>query len=229
MASGKVIVPSKAITKKKGKANKKLTWTDQDTDVFAEVIYDPQYRGSDYTVGWATVLERLALKKSSNVKIFEEIQEALKKEFEASKMKVKEFTVEQLRSKYKWFKREWKQIQNKIKFGSGLSSKETESTRWYDILNPVFTEGVDEFTDVACSAGDIAEESSFTSVVSVHAGEEAMGYSSSSDESSEERSTIPLSVPEGDNKLEVHHGSDKRKASEDESNEKEMKKKGKSG
>ena len=51
MASGKVIVPSKAITKKKEKANKKLTWTDQDTDVFAEVIYDPQYRGSDYTVG----------------------------------------------------------------------------------------------------------------------------------------------------------------------------------
>ena len=40
MASGKVIVPSKAITKKKEKANKKLTWTDQDTDVFAEVIYD---------------------------------------------------------------------------------------------------------------------------------------------------------------------------------------------
>ena len=153
MASGKVIVPSKAITKKKEKANKKLTWTDQDTDVFAEVIYDPQYRGSDYTVGWATVLERLALKKSSNVKIFEEIQEALRKEFEARKMKVKEFTVEQLRSKYKWFKREWKYIQNKIKFGSGLSSKETECTRWYDTLNPVFTEGVDEFTDVACSAG----------------------------------------------------------------------------
>lgn len=226
MASGKVIVPSKAITKKKEKANKKLTWTDQDTDVFAEVIYDPQYRGSDYTVGWATVLERLALKKSSNVKIFEEIQEALKKEFEARKMKVKEFTVEQLRSKYKWFKREWKHIQNKIKFGSGLSSKETECTRWYDTLNPVFTEGVDEFTDLACSAGDIAEERSFTSVVSVHAssGEEEMDHSSSSDESSEERSTTPLSVPEGDNKLEVHHGGDKRKASEDESNKEEMKK-----
>ena len=199
MASGKVIVPSKAITKKKEKANKKLTWTDQDTDVFAEVIYDPQYRGSDYTVGWATVLERLALKKSSNVKIFEEIQEALKKEFEARKMKVKEFTVEQLRSKYKWFKREWKHIQNKIKFGSGLSSKETECTGWYDTLNPVFTEGVDEFTDVACSAGDIAEERSFTSVVSVHAssGEKEMDHSSSSNESSEERSTTPLSVPEG--------------------------------
>ena len=49
-----------ASSKKKGKT--KLTWTDQDTDDFAEVIFDPQYRGSDYTVGWARVLERLALK-----------------------------------------------------------------------------------------------------------------------------------------------------------------------
>ena len=99
----------------------------------------------------------------------------------------------------KWFKREWKHIQNKIKFGSGLSSKETECTGWYDTLNPVFTEGVDEFTDVACSAGS---------------GEKEMDHSSSSDESSdessEERSTTPLSVPEGDYKLEIHHGGDKR-------------------
>ena len=144
-------------------------------------------------------IERLALKKSSNVKIFEKIQIALKKEFQARKMEVKDFSVEQLRSKYKWFKREWKHIQNKIKFGSGLSSKETdpesESTRWYDILNPVFTEGVDDFTDVARSAGDIADESSISSAVSVHAssGEGEMGHSSSDESCDEERSTT--SVP----------------------------------
>ena len=57
-------------------SSKKLIWKDRDTDVFAEVIFDPQYRGSDHTVGWATVLEQLALKKSANVKIFEEIQKA---------------------------------------------------------------------------------------------------------------------------------------------------------
>ena len=108
-------------------------------------------------------------------------------------MKVKEFTVEQLRSKYKWFKREWKHIQNKIKFGSGLSSKETECTRWYDTLNPVFTEGVDEFTDVACSAGDIAEERSFTSVVSVHAS------------SGEEEWITPLAVMKAVRKDQQHH------------------------
>ena len=70
MASSKATASSK----KKGKT--KLIWKDRDTDVFAEVIFDPQYRGSDHTVGWATVLERLALKKSANVKIFEEIQKA---------------------------------------------------------------------------------------------------------------------------------------------------------
>ena len=213
-----------ASLKKKGKT--KLT--DQDTDVFAEVIFDPQYRGSDYTVGWARVLERLALKKSSNVKIFEEIQIALRKEFQARKMEVKDFSVEQLRPKYNWLKREWKHIQNKIKFGSGLSWKETdpesESTRWWDILNPVFTEGVDEFTNVACSAGDMADESCISSAVSVHAisGEGQMGHSSSDESCDMERSITPVSVPEGDNKFENHHGSDKRKVIEDESNEGKM-------
>ena len=77
-----------ASSKKKGKT--KLTWRDRDTDV--EVIFDPQYSGSDHTVRWATVLERLALKKSSNVKIFEEIQKTLKKEFQTRKMEVKELT-----------------------------------------------------------------------------------------------------------------------------------------
>ena len=44
-----------------------LTWTDYDTSsIFAEVLFDPQYRGRDYTVGWATIMERLAPKKSSN-------------------------------------------------------------------------------------------------------------------------------------------------------------------
>ena len=37
MASSKAIASSK----KKGKT--KLTWTDQDTDVFAEVIFDTKY------------------------------------------------------------------------------------------------------------------------------------------------------------------------------------------
>ena len=71
-----------AFSKKKGKT--KLIWTDRDTDVFVEVKFDPQYRGSDHTVGWATVLERLALKKSSNVMIFEEIQKPLKRKKDGS-------------------------------------------------------------------------------------------------------------------------------------------------
>lgn len=33
------------------------------------------------------------------------------------------FTIEQLREKYKWFKKQWRIIDNKIKNGSGLAGK----------------------------------------------------------------------------------------------------------
>lgn len=86
---------------------------------------------------------------------------------------------------------------------------------------------MDEFTDVACSAGDIADESSISSAVSVHAssGEGRIGHSSSDESCDEERSTTPVSVPEGDNKFEDHHDSDKRKVIDDKSNEGKMEKK----
>ena len=80
---------------------------------------------------------------------------------------------------------------------------------------------MDEFTDVACSAGDIADESSISSAGSVHAssGEGQMSHSISDESCDEERSTTPVSVPEGSHKFEDHRGSDKRKVIEDESNE----------
>ena len=86
---------------------------------------------------------------------------------------------------------------------------------------------MDEFTDVACSAGDIDDERAISSAISVHAssGEGEMGHSSSDESCDEERSRTPVSVPEGDNKFEDHHGSDKRKVIEDESNEGKMEKK----
>ena len=81
--------PVKVTASLKNKDKTKLTWTDQKTDVFAEGIFDPQYRTSDCTVGWVTVLERLALKKSSNVKIFEAIQKPLKRNFREERRKSK--------------------------------------------------------------------------------------------------------------------------------------------
>ena len=114
------------ITKKKGKTNKKLTWTYQDTEVFAEVISDPIYRRSDYTIWWATILERLAFKKSSDKrKDIEEIQEALKNEFEARDMEAKEFTVKQLSGNTNGSNGSRNTSEGEIKFGSGLSWKET--------------------------------------------------------------------------------------------------------
>ena len=86
------MAPSKATASSKKERKTMLTWTDRDTNIFAEVTFDPQYRRSDHTVGWATVLERLTLKKSSNVKDIQKIQKTLKKEFQPRKMEVKEFT-----------------------------------------------------------------------------------------------------------------------------------------
>ena len=70
-----------------------MTWTDRDTEVFLEVIFDTKYRESDHIVGWATVLERLALKKSSNAKIFEEVQKKLKTNFRQERWKSKSLRV----------------------------------------------------------------------------------------------------------------------------------------
>jgi len=36
------------------------------------------------------------------------------------------FTIGQLRAKFKWFKKEWRSIDNKIKCGSGLGGKDTK-------------------------------------------------------------------------------------------------------
>ena len=84
---------------------------------------------------------------------------------------------------------------------------------------------MDEFTDVACSAGDIADESSISSAISVNASSGEMGHSSSDESCNEQRSRTPGSVPEGDKNFEDHHGSATRTFIEDESNEGKMEKK----
>ena len=52
---------------------------------------------------WALVLETMALKKSSNEKVFGKILEELKEELNNECV----VNLDQLRRKYKWFKQEW--------------------------------------------------------------------------------------------------------------------------
>ena len=92
-------------------------------------------------------MDKLALKESSNNKVFEHIQKEL-----AAEMGTEDF---QLRNnnyfrsastkldisivqKYNWFKTEWANKTDHAKNGSGLDPE--KESHWYQILNPVFAE-----------------------------------------------------------------------------------------
>ena len=61
---------------------------------------------------------KLCFKKQANEELFGEIklelEDALQEDDE------EKFTVERLRAKFKWFKKEWRRIDNKIKCSTGL-------------------------------------------------------------------------------------------------------------
>jgi hypothetical protein len=65
------------------------------------------------------------------------------------------FTIEKLRAKFKWFKKQWRMIDCKIKNGTGLGGKDTAVPSWYDIMNPHFCEAADDMTSVSSKASDI--------------------------------------------------------------------------
>ena len=65
-----------------------------------------------------------------------------------------------MRTKYKWFKKEWRRIDHKIKSGTGLGRKDTITPTWYDVLNPHFCEAVDNMTSVLTKASDMYNISS---------------------------------------------------------------------
>ena len=58
------------------------------------------------------------------------------------------FTIEQVRAKLKWFKKEWRSIDKKIKCGSRLGRKNTKVPKWYDIMNPQFCDAVNDMTSL---------------------------------------------------------------------------------
>lgn len=57
--------------------------------------------------------------------------------------------------KYKWFKQAWRKINTKIRSGSLLATKDTEFPKWYLLLDPIFTEGVDNMIKLSSKADDI--------------------------------------------------------------------------
>lgn len=113
-------------------------WSDEQTELFAAVL-SLRYSKDGEESSLAVELENLAVKKSSNEKLFREIQANLEDELIKIDQSFRDndeeatFSVPQLRAKYKWLKREWKIIQNK------LSYEEVKLPSWYKLLDPVFS------------------------------------------------------------------------------------------
>ena len=100
---------SKVAKRKAGKKLKKNTWKENEVFLFATVLSSLEDRDKP----WAFILETLALKKTANerifIKILEEFDDVLAKEGK-EKDENYQFTVAQLRAKYKWLKKEWRRI-----------------------------------------------------------------------------------------------------------------------
>ena len=112
------------------------------------------------TNNYAAILEKLALKKSSNNELFEHIKNTFDEELNDREFKLmnieKNFTkdghpiphktldtsIERLRKKYKALKQEWSKIITRIKSASGLSPE--KEPIWFKHLDPVFCETNEE-------------------------------------------------------------------------------------
>lgn len=73
-----------------------------------------------------------------------------------------------------------------------VGSKETLVSKWYDTLNPILTEAVDDMTEVACSASDISQV--FMKEVDVLKENESSLWDSNSEESDGEQCNKEVEV-----------------------------------
>ena len=135
---------------KKNTKNRKVSevrvrkWTHRELKEFAYVLADDVNE-------FALSLETLALKRSANIHIFEQIKEELEKHLHVQMAEDAEesvpkkrlnksidTSVPKLRVKYKWLKDQRRKLTDIIKVGSGkLPIDELE---WFKILDPVFSE-----------------------------------------------------------------------------------------
>ena len=89
------------------------------------------------------------MKKQANEELFRQIREELEDVLGDETSDDYKFTIEQLGVKLKWFKKEWRSFDNKIKCGSGLGGKDTKVPKGYDIMNPHFCDAVDDMTSLS--------------------------------------------------------------------------------
>ena len=141
---------------------KERVWTETELKYLALVLADEKTQ-------YAVILESLALKKSANNEIFEEIARDLERylsseefnqnnEREKSKSKGKrkdsplDITPARLRVKYKFLRTQWRKLTDRVKKGSGKAP--IEEPEWLTILNPIFSDTMGDM-DVASSPSDV--------------------------------------------------------------------------
>ena len=137
---------------KKGKPKKNMVWSEEEATKYTEVLTDSDNK--DHS--WLYQLENCALKKQANKELFGEIKHELEDALHEDDEE--KFTVDRLCAKFKWFKREWRRIDNKIKCGTGLGRDDTKELKWFKILSPHFCDAVDQMTHVSSKASDLSDE-----------------------------------------------------------------------
>jgi hypothetical protein len=118
----------------------------------------------------------LALKKTANNNLFEEIVDALQmwilelfnklenEEGISKRYKGKRvlpplnITVAKLRVKYKWLRSEWRKYTDRVRKGSG--KKTINEPKWFSILNPIFADMLGDISDVASSSSSVFHKQS---------------------------------------------------------------------
>ena len=118
---------------------KNKVWTDEEMNLYARVLANTDTQEHS----WLYQLENYLVKRHANEELFIKIQEEFEDASEEDSVEYR-FTIDQLRTKYKWCKKEWCRIDHKIKSGTRLGGKDTTTPSWYDVLNPHFCRAVDD-------------------------------------------------------------------------------------
>ena len=117
---------------------------------------------------FALTLETLALKKSANIHIFEQVKKELDARLLEGKDKEEDLpkkgrqrpmntSIPKLRVKHKWMKDQWVKITDKMKVDSGKSP--VDEPEWFKILDPIFSETHAELK-IATKGSDMLSEDS---------------------------------------------------------------------
>ena len=129
--------------KQRAKCPKNESWQEEEVNTFVSVLTSSN---EERDTPWALTLETMVLKKSSNEAVFRKILEELWCPDSSG------FAIDQLRRKYKWLKQKWRKINNKIRNGSGLAGKDTNSLEWYSLLSPILMGAVDGIMTLSSKA-----------------------------------------------------------------------------